>query len=357
MAATMGYRFEPTKDSQHTGSLTYPLDSLQRLGLHKGMSTGRRHFHTCEVSIQPNGEIILKSPIPGDNRFETPTRASTRDIIIPQSRALDSKTAVQLESAATSERLQEGKKGELKTRPKGPPGIALSETEIFQLPLTRPLWDREGTKEDPPEPSLMPDTYHLTRNAGKAGWTQLCTLVKGTIVIQSLPSGNIEDLGGAKVTTIESICPYQPPTGEVILAKLGMARVATHLHIKLEDGWMTALQATQRGNGTLLKLHTYPQLLGLCLHGGGNVLINTSTSFNETPTLTQVGNEGIPARSVCRTKARWIHNLPSARGQGRRTPSGPQQTKLQRHGATLPQRHVGLAYFASNSFSPGLYTT
>ena len=69
------------------------------------------------------------------------------------------------------------------------------------------------------------------------------------------------------MTTIESICPYQPPTGEVILAKLGMARVAAHLHIKLEDGWMTALQATQRGNGTLLKLHTYPQLLGLCLHG------------------------------------------------------------------------------------------
>jgi len=233
VAATMGYRFEPTKDSQHTGSLTYPLVSLQRLGLHKGMSTGRRHFHTCEVSTQPNGEIILKSPIPGDNRFETPTRAFPRATITPQSRAPDSKTVVQLESAATSEKVQEGKKGVLKTRPKELPDIALSEVEIFQPPLNGPLWNREGTKEDPPEPSLTPDTYLLTSDAGKASGTQLRTIAKGTTVVQSLPSGNIEDIGRARVTTTESICPYQRPTGEVILAKMGMACVTAHL-VQLE---------------------------------------------------------------------------------------------------------------------------
>jgi hypothetical protein len=265
--ATMGYRFEQTKDSQPTGSLTYPQASLQRLGQYKGMSTGKRHFHACEVSIQLNGEITLEPPIPGDNRFETPTRAFSRNIITPQSRTFDSKTVMQLESTATNERVQEGEKGVLKTRPKELLDIALSEIEIFQPPVNGPLWDLDGTKEDPPEPILTPDTYLLTSNAGKASWTQLRTVAKDTIVFQSLPSGNIEDLGGAKMTTIQTICPYQRPEGEVILAKLAMACVTAHLHIKLEDGWMTALQATQRGNGTLLKLHTYPQLLGLCLHG------------------------------------------------------------------------------------------
>ena len=106
----------------------------------------------------------------------------------------------------------------------------------------------------------------------------------GTIVVQSLPSGQIEDLGGALVTTIESICPYQRPTGEIALVRLGMACVAANLHIKIEDEWMTAFQATQRGHGTLLQEYESSQLLSLCLQGGGNVLINTSYSAVEAPT-------------------------------------------------------------------------
>ena len=190
--------------------------------------------------------------------------------------------------------VQEDKKGEFEKRSIRPLDIDFSEfeTEIFQPPLKGANRNRDGTKEDPPEPSLTPDTYLLTSNACKASWIQLRTLAEGTTVVQSLPSGYIEDLGGARVTTIESICPYQRPTGEVVLVKMGMACVAAHLHIKLEDEWMTALQATQRGHGTLLKEHTCPQLLGLCLHGGGNVLINTSTSIDTTPTLIAVATRG-----------------------------------------------------------------
>jgi len=195
------------------------------------------------VSIQSNGEITLEPPIPGDNRFDTPTRAFSRNIINPQSRTLDSKIVVQLESTVTSERVQEDEKGKLKTRPKELPDIALSEIQIFPPPMHGPLWELDGTKEDPPEPILTPDTYLLTSNAGKAIWTQLRTIDKGTTVVQSLPSGNIEDLSGALVTTIDSICPYQRPTDEVALVRLGMTCVAAHLHIKLEDEWMTALQA------------------------------------------------------------------------------------------------------------------
>jgi len=187
--------------------------------------------------------------------------------------------------------LRRGKKGEPKRRPKDPPDIAHSDIETFQRPLKELPYD-PGTKEDLPEPSLTPDTYRLTSNAGKASWIQLGTAAKGTIVVQSLPSGNFEDLGGATVTTIETICPYQRPTGGVVLVKLGRACVTAHLHIKIEDGWMTALQATQRGHGTLLTQHAYPQLLGLYLHGGGNVLINTSTSFDKTPTLIEAATRG-----------------------------------------------------------------
>jgi len=290
--ATMGYRLEQTKDSQLTGSPTYSQASLQRLGQYKGMSTEMRHFHACEVSVQSNGEIILRPPIPGDNRFDTPARAFSRNKINPQRLTSETKTDVQLESPSISERAQEGEKDVLKLRPREPLYTALSEIDILPLPEHGPPWDPDGTKEDSPEPILTPDSYLLTSNAGEASWTQLRTVAQGATVVQSLPSGHIEDLGGALVTTIESICPYQRPTSEVVLVRLGVACIAAHLHIKLEDEWMTALQATQRGHGTLLPEHTYSQLLGLCLHGGGNVLINTSISADETPTLTGMVTRG-----------------------------------------------------------------
>ena len=74
VAATMGYRIELTKDSQLSGSLTYPQASLQRLGQHKGMRTGWKRFQVGEAMIQPNGDIALDPPIPCGNRLKTSTR-------------------------------------------------------------------------------------------------------------------------------------------------------------------------------------------------------------------------------------------------------------------------------------------
>jgi len=130
MTATMDCLFELTKGSQHTGSLTYPPESLQQLGLHLGMSTGRRHFHTCDVSILPNGEIILNPPIPGDDRFKTPIRARMRNIITPQSQASRSKIGAQLEAAANSEMTQEDEMGEPRTNPKK----SLGHVTILEVP-------------------------------------------------------------------------------------------------------------------------------------------------------------------------------------------------------------------------------
>ena len=221
----MGCRFEPTEDPQHKGSLTYPANSLQRLGQIKGMKTGKKHFINNEVRTLPNGEITLKtiptmrieSPIPDKERSEIPSRPFTCDTITLQTWALDSKTVVQLESVTTNEMAREEKKGEPKTRSIDPLDTAHSDIETCQRPLEELLYDRGETKEDLPESSLTPDTYLLTSNAGKASWIQLRTAAKGTKVVQSLPSGNIEDLGGATETTIENIHPYQSPTGGVDL--------------------------------------------------------------------------------------------------------------------------------------------
>jgi len=287
-AATMGYRIEPTKDSQPPGPLTYPQANLKRLGQHKGMHTGQKRFRAGELTVQPNGDITLDPPISCDNRSKTSTQA------VPFIRThlpscLDPATGTQLEPNAVSDKTQEGDKGQLinSTQSSCAVDTALSETANRQ-----PLRKLNVTNDDPPEPILTADTYILTIYAGKANWTQLGTIANGTTVIQSLPSGQIEDLGGVMVKTIESISPSQRPTEGNALVRLGMACVAAHLHIKIENEWMTAFQATQRGHGTFLQDHTHLQLLSLRLHEGGNVLINTSNSVDEAPTLREAATTG-----------------------------------------------------------------
>jgi len=302
VAATMGYCIERTKGPQPLDSLTYPQASLQRLGQLKGMRTGRKHFQVGEAKTLPNGNIILDPPLPCSTRLNTPTQDVPLNRTNPSSR-LDPVTVNQLKSNADSKRTQEGDKGQPKTRPKEFRVTGLPEAKNSQLPCDtdtalleianrQPPRKLNGINEDSLEPILTPDTYLLTTHAGKATWTQLGTIAIGTTVVQSLPLGQTEDLGGALVATIESICPYQRPTGEAALVRLGMACVSAYLHIKIEDEWMTALQATQRGHGTLLQEHAYPQLLSLRLQGGGNALINTSYSAVEVPTLTGVVTAG-----------------------------------------------------------------
>ena len=225
VVATMGCCFEPAEDPQHIGSLTYPANSLHRLGQIKGMRTRYKHFIANEVKTRSNGEIILKTiptrriepSIPDKERPEIPPRPSTCDTITLQTWALASKTVVQLESVTAYEMVRKEKKGELKTRPIDPLDTAHSDIETCQRPPEELLYDRDETQEELPEPSLTPDTYLLIRYEDKASWIQLRTAAKGTKVVQSLPSGNIEDLGGATETTIENIHPYQSPTGGVDL--------------------------------------------------------------------------------------------------------------------------------------------
>jgi len=299
-AATMGCRFKPAVDLQHKGSLTYPTNIRFRLGQISGMKSGFKHFKVNEVETRSNGEIIFKTipttkivpPIPNENRPETPLRPSIHDTTTPQKRVLAPKTTVQLESATAIEMDRTEKKGELKTRPIGPPDTTHSDITTCQRPPEELLYERDATKEDLPKPSLTPDTYILIRNGDKASWIQLWTAAKGAIVVQSLPSGNIEDLLGAMETTIEIVCSYEGPTGGFDLVKMGKACVTAHHHIKSEDGWMTAHQAAERGHGTLLTHHAYPKLFDLRLNGGGNIIINTSATLDKTPTQIEAATMG-----------------------------------------------------------------
>ena len=264
------------------------------------MKSGHKHFKVNEVETRSNGELIFKTtpttkivpPIPDENRPETPLRPSIHDTTTPPNRVLASKTITQLGSDTAIERDKTENRGELKTRPIGPPDTTYVDIKTCQRPPEELLYDRDATKEDLPKPSLTPDTDILIKNGDKASWIQLWTAAKGATVVQSLPSGNIEELGGATETTIETVCPYESPTGGVDLVKLGKAYVTAHHHIKTEDGWMTARQAVERGHGILLTQHAYLQLFGLRLHGGGNVLINTSATLDKTPTLIEVATVG-----------------------------------------------------------------
>ena len=300
MAATMGCRFEPAEDPQHKGSLTYPVNIRVGLGQISGMKSGHKHFKANEVETRSNGEIIFKTiptmkiepPIPDKNRPETPLRPSTHDTITLQTRVLASKTIAHIESATAIEMDKKAKKGELNTQPIGPPDTTHSDTKTCLRPPEELLSDRDATKEDLPKPSLTPDTYILISNGEKARWIQLWTAAKGDIVVQSLLSGKIGDLLGARVTTIEARCPYECPTGGLDLVKMGKACITAHHHIKTEDGWMTARRAADRGQGTPLTHHAYPKLFSLCPNGGGNIIINTSATLDKALTLTEAATMG-----------------------------------------------------------------
>jgi len=110
--------------------------------------------------------------------------------------------------------------------------------------------------------------------------------------VQSLPSGNIEDLGGVRVTTIETLCPFERPAGGIDLVQMGQAYITAHHHIQTDDGWMTARQAADRGLGTLLTDHIYPKFYSLRLMGGGNIIINTSATPLTAPTQIEAATMG-----------------------------------------------------------------
>jgi len=125
-----------------------------------------------------------------------------------------------------------------------------------------------GTKDDGPVPTLTQVQIHsiekrrrqqaraqqskkstacfhfstpiLVSTPDGACWTPIFQAEKGDIVIQSLPSGKIEDLTGALMTKIETICTFACPTVGIDIVRMGKALITAHHHIQTAEGWMTA---------------------------------------------------------------------------------------------------------------------
>jgi len=124
----------------------------------------------------------------------------------------------------------------------------------------------------------------LVRKPDKASWIPIWTAKRGDVVVQSLPSGKIEDLSGALMTKIETVCTFECSAGGIDIVQMGEARITAHHHIQTEDGWMTARQAADMGHGALLTNLVLPRVYSLCLEGGGNIIINTTATPQNAPT-------------------------------------------------------------------------
>jgi len=115
---------------------------------------------------------------------------------------------------------------------------------------------------------------------------------KGDIVIQSLPSGNIEDLSEAMMTKIETVCTFDCPVEGIDIVQMGEALITAHHHIQTAKGWMTARQAIQQGLGRLIDNAPVTRVYNLLLEGGGNIIINTTANAQEAPTTTMAATMG-----------------------------------------------------------------
>jgi len=98
---------------------------------------------------------------------------------------------------------------------------------------------------------------------------------QGEFVVQSLPSGNILDLTDALLTPVKTLCYFDTKDGGIDMVCLGMSTITPNHHILMAEGWMTASQAVDKGQGVVHSL-TLERVYNLCLKGGGNILINTS---------------------------------------------------------------------------------
>jgi len=132
----------------------------------------------------------------------------------------------------------------------------------------------------------------LVEILGKASWKPIYLAEKGDTVVQTLPSGKIEDLTGALRTPIKTVCTFDYPAGRIDIVRMGESIITAHHHIHTTDSWMTAQQAANMGYGDFLPNCALQRVYNLCLEGGGNILINTTATLQSALTLTTAATMG-----------------------------------------------------------------
>ena len=134
-------------------------------------------------------------------------------------------------------------------------------------------------------------TRVLTWTEGEVLWTPIFKLGQGDTVVQTIPSGHIDDLAGAKMTVIKTVCTFDGPDEGIDMVQIGEAFITAHHHVRTAEGWITARQATQHGWGRLISNVHLERVYNLLLEGGGNIIINT-TSNQEAPSITEAATMG-----------------------------------------------------------------
>jgi len=304
------------------------------------MLCGYRHFFAQAVRTLPNGELLFEPtrgdlPTPEDKRPGTAplpplhhTIPSLKNRLVPTRPVQpESNTANVIRKTGTSDEPVQENPGypnptyldittsrclleefhldqaslvpRRSTQPKSDTANVTSETEISCAPVKKiPGYpntthldittfhrspeeirlDQVAAKEDWFTPSFTPDTYILIRKADKASWIQIGDAISGATVVQSLPSGNIGDLGGAKLTTLQKLWAFASPVDGTDIVQIGKAYITANHPIQTVDGWMTASQAADRGHGKVLSDRVHSKFHSLQLVTGGNIIINTSAS-------------------------------------------------------------------------------
>ena len=110
-------------------------------------------------------------------------------------------------------------------------------------------------------------------------------------MIQSLPSGHIGDVKGARSAILEQVWFFKRGGDDIDIIQIGMACITANHPILTDDGWILASQAAANGLGKLPD-REYSQLCGLQLATGGNILINISASQDLPPVYTEAATMG-----------------------------------------------------------------
>jgi len=155
----------------------------------------------------------------------------------------------------------------------------------------------------------------LVNRTERAIWIPIYKAERGDIVVQSLPSGIIEDLTDALMTKIEMTCIFDCPAGGIDIVQMGEALITAHHYIQTAEGWMTARQAAHRGQGALDTNLPLPRVYSLCLERGGNIITNVTAHPQDAPKLITAATMGCRFEPAVDPKHKGSLTYP--------TPTGP----------------------------------
>ena len=149
------------------------------------------------------------------------------------------------------------------------PAPILTPTQLQSVAKRRRQQLRAKPLKNPKNPTAC---FYLTTRVlkwtgGGVIWQPIFKLGKGDTVVQTIPSGDIEDLSGATMTVIKTVCTFEGPDEGIDMVQIGEAFITAHHHVRTAEGWITARQTTQHGWGRLISDVHLERVYNLLLEG------------------------------------------------------------------------------------------